>query len=443
MANIPSTLRYVTDGIRSLFNSSPLTIFSGRGGGGGYYPVRASQIPSARFNWISEAGDFRQNPIVALGLDWINRNATSVPLELWYKTRRGAEVRIDNHPLLDLLCNPNPVYSGNALMQAAITDIICVGNGFWALVPNYGGTVGELYWLDGRYMSPDFPTDGSIYLNSWKYIPASTGKPEIFDPSTIIDFKRGLDPWNDRLGYSPLLACCREIALINMMAGYTASILKNIGVTNLVMAPMGEVPMSPDQAAALKYEIMQAIGLDNKGTPLVIRQPIKTENIGTKPSELMMPEIDSGAVSRICSALGLSPMLLGLPDDSRTYTNYRESQRAAWINSIIPLHELLKTSIEKKLLPIYDPSGRFHLRWNYSNVEALSDDKKELSEMASKLYDIGIATLNEAREMMKLEPREDGDRFKSDISAKAEIDKAMGLSLAIPQESGEEDEEAA
>ena len=65
------------------------TLFSGRGGGGSVYAQRARQIPSARFDWISEAGDFRQNPVVALGLDWITRNVTSVPLKLYIKTKFG------------------------------------------------------------------------------------------------------------------------------------------------------------------------------------------------------------------------------------------------------------------------------------------------------------------------------------------------------------------
>lgn len=392
-------------------------MFSGRGGGGGYYPIKATQIPSARFDWLSEAGDFRQNPVVALGVDWIVRNVNSVPLKLYIRTKYGEEVELDGHPVLDLLANPNPVYSGHSLMSAAVTDVLCVGNGFWVLVPNMGGRVGELYWLDGRYMAPDFPVDGSVYLNSWKYIPAGTGKPEIYDPSQIVDFKRGLDPWNDRLGYTPLSACCREMALIAMMAGYTASILKNVGVTNMVISPLGENAFTPAQANELKMAIVQNVGLDNKGYPLVMTRPANVSALGATPNDLMLPNIDSTAVTRICSALGLSPMVLGLPDEGKTYANYREAQRAAWMNSIIPLHDLLSASITKKLLSIYDPTGRMFFKWDYSNVEALAEDQNELATKASVLFEKGICTRNEARLMVGLEELEDGDIFASDMRA--------------------------
>ena len=439
MANIPNMIGRRTTSIGSYFASTIRTLFSGRGGGGGFYPVRATQIPSARFDWISEAGDFRQNPVVALGLDWIVRNVTSVPLKLYIKTKYGEDVELEGHPILDLLKNPNPIYGGHALFSAAIIDIMCVGNGYWTIVPNVGGNAGELYWLDGRYMAPDFPVDGSVYLNSWKYIPAGTGSPEIYDPESVVDFKRGIDPWNDRLGYSPLLACCREVALISMAAGYTASILKNVGVTNLVISPVGENALNPKQAELLKYQIMQSIGLDKQGQPLVMTMPSAIESIGTKPSDMMLPEVDSKAVSRICSAMGLSPMVLGLPDEGKTYANYRESQRAAWTNSIIPFHDLLTSSIERKLLKLYDPTGRMFLKWDYGNVEALSEDQEVLAKKATLLFKEGVATRNECRLMVGLEEVDGGDIFATDIKAAENAEKAKQMASMGPGFDQDED----
>ena len=444
MANIPNMIGRAVNSLGAWAAAPARYLFSGRGGGGGFYPIRATQIPSARFNWLAEAGDFRQNPVVALGLDWITRNATSVPLELWIKTKYGEDVQLEGHPLLDLIQNPNPIYSGHALLSATIIDTLCVGNGFWSIVPNAGGRVAELYWLDGRYMAPDFPVDGSQYLNCWKYIPAGTGRPEIFDPEQIVDFKKGIDPWNDRLGYSPLLACCREVALISMIAGYTASILKNVGVTNMVISPTGENALNKDQAETLKQSIMQSIGLDRQGQPLILTSPAMVDSIGTKPAEMMLPNVDSTAVARICSAMGVSPMVLGLPDEGRTYSNYREAQRAAWMNSIIPFHELLSASIEKKLLRLYDPTGRMFLKWNYSNIEALAEDHEQLANKATMLFKENIITRNEARMMVGLEEIECGDLFAADVT-KAQTAPMMGgggYDDKQPDESEEEGETA-
>jgi HK97 family phage portal protein len=392
------------------------TLFSGRGGGGSVYAQRARQIPSARFDWISEAGDFRQNPVVALGLDWITRNVTSVPLKLYIKTKFGEEVELEGHPVLDILKCPNPIYSGHALISAIVTDLMTSGTAFGYIANTNAGSVGELYWMDARQMAPDFPTDGSRWLNQWKYLPAGTGRIEVFTPDQMIVFKRGIDSWNDRLGYTPLLACCREIALVNMLSGYTGAILKNAGVTNIVVTPTGESVIQEKQRDQLRTTIMDSIGMDSQGKPLVFSSPVNVSSLGTMPRDMMLTDVDMHAVARITSAMGLSPMLLGLPDPGKTYSNYREAQRAAWINSIVPFQELIRQTLNERLLSIYDPSGRLQLKWDYANVEALAEDQKAQADRAVNLYKTGLITRNEGRRIVALEPTEDGDNYFTDNS---------------------------
>jgi HK97 family phage portal protein len=390
------------------------TLFSGRGGGGSIYPQRARQIPSARFDWLSEAGDFRQNPVVALGLDWIIRNVTSVPMRLYMTTKFGEEVELEGHPILDLLKKPNPIYSGHALVSSWITDLMCAGTAFSYIAQTNSGGVGELYWLDARQTAPDFPTDGSKWMTQWKYIPAGTGRVETFTPDQVIVFKRGIDSWNDRLGYTPLMACCREIALVNMLAGYTGAILKNTGVTNIVVTPVGDTQIQDKQRDQLKQSIMESIGIDQQGSPLVFSAPVSVSNLGTTPKDMLLQDVDMHAVARITSAMGLSPMLLGLPDPGKTYSNYREAQRAAWINAVVPFHNLIAKTLEDVLLPLYDPTGRMCLKWDYANVEALAEDQKAQAERAVSLYKNGLITRNEGRRIVALEPTEDGDNYVSE-----------------------------
>jgi hypothetical protein len=123
------------------------------------------------------------------------------------------------------------------------------------------------------------------------------------------------------------------------------------------------------------------------------------------------------AVARICSAMGLSPMVLGLPDPGKTYSNYREAQRAAWINAVIPLHDLIADTLTERggLLERFDRSGRLELCWDYSNVEALAEDQKEQAQRATLLFEKGISTRNESRAMVGLPPVEDGDVFSEDL----------------------------
>jgi len=399
-----------------------VTLFSGRGGGGSFYAQRASQIPSARFDWITEAGDFRQNSVVALSLDWITRAANTVPLKLVETGRSGDEIEITQHPFLDLWDNPNPIYSSNVLRNATIIDICTVGGAYWYLAEANNGAPAEAYWMDARYVAPNFPVDGSQWLHGWKYVPANTGRPEEFTPDQVQDFRRGMDPWNDRLGYAPLMACVREIALTNMLAGYTGAILKNTGVTNLIISPVGENTITTEQAELLRTSIVQKTAGDAAGQPLILTNPATITTPGVLPKDLLLAEVDQVAVTRICAALGISPMVLGLKDEGKTYSNYREAQRAAWINGVQPILQLLADSLKHKLLRKFDPTGRLKIKWDYSGIEALADDQMQLATRASLLFEKNLLRMNESRRIVGEDEVPEGDCYNFELARMAQVE---------------------
>jgi HK97 family phage portal protein len=430
-------------------------LFSGRGGGGQVYAQRARVVQTSRFDWAREAGDPRENAVVALGLDWMIRNAQTVKLKLYSKPRFGSEeVEVEDHPILDLLRNPNPIYGGRAIVDCAMVDVMTVGDAFWYIAETNRGQPGELYWFDCRYMSPNFPTGGTEYLHGWKYSAAGVGIPEEYDPPEIIQFKKGLDPINDRLGYSPLAAVKRELAIVNLLAGYTGAILKNIGATNIVVSPVGENMLSDVQIEKMKETITQRISGDNAGMPLIFPRAASVDSLGANPKEMLLQETDMHAVARICAAMGLSPMVLGLPDPGKTYSNYREAQRAAWINAVIPMHDLIADTLMQRggLCERFDPQRRLCLRWDYSNVEALAEDQKEQSDRSRGLFKDGISTRNESRAMVGLPPVEGGDVFFEDLQPGPDslvnqpqigINSGSQRSLPAPETAGEAEDSAA
>jgi phage portal protein BeeE len=284
-----------------------------------------------------------------------------------------------------------------------------------AIAQTAGGQAGELYWLDARYVSPDFPDDGSAYMNGWQYTPPGVGVSQRFPVELIINPRRGNDPINDRVGYAPIMACYKEIGLVNLAANYTGAITKNTGATNIVLSPMGEHSFNAEEASGLKISIQQSVSGENAGSPLVFSKPANLSNVGLSPRDLMLTDIDMAAVSRICGALGQSPMLHGLPDSGRTYSNYRESQRSAWINGIIPLHDVLLNALNTTLLRWFDNTGRMFLKYDYANVEALAEDQKEQAARAVLLFEKGVITRNQALKIIGEEPVDDGDIYSNEL----------------------------
>lgn len=402
-------------GIIDRISAAANVLFSGRGGGGSTYSLRYLPAPTSRFNWQIEAGEIRSNPIVAVCVDFGARCLQQVQFKVVRRRRSGTEDEIDDHPVLQLIERPNPIHSRVDMLTLLYTDFMVEGTAFQFIADNRMGLAGELYWFDSRYTAPTFPTDGSEYLTGWKYTPAGTGRTRDYDESKIIVFRHGIDPVNDRLGMSPLRSCVREIAMTNLATGYTAGILKNSGASTLVITPENGSSFTADEARDMRISTQQRTSGEQAGTPLVLTVPAKVAGLGANPGELLLTDIDSGAVARICAAFGFSPMAVNLPDTQRTYSNYGESLKSSWKNGIIPVVDHMVDRWNHVLMGRYDRTGRMKIVACYEHIQELAEDRSELAKTASLLFEKGIAMQNEARAMVGLEAVDGGDVFAHEL----------------------------
>lgn len=393
-------------------------MFSGRGGGNMTYPARAIQVPGARFNWRAEAGDPRQNAVAALSIDWVIRNSMKVRPKLYRATRSGTEVEITRHPLIDMIKRPNPCYAGRALISGTIVDYLFEGDSYWYVAQSNRGIPGEIYRFDARYVAPQFPTDGQSFMHGWNYTPAGTGRTEFYQLAEIIHMQNAVDPQNDRLGYAAIRSCDRELAIVNAACGYLGAILKNSGATNIVVSPAGEGNLTEEQADQIREVILSRISGDDAGSSLVFHNPVQVSTLAAQPKDMMLGEIDAFQVAKICAAFGVNPMVLGLPDPQKTYANYREAVRAAWNGSIVPVLDAIADAVNETggLCMAFDPSGRLRIGWDYTGIEELAEDREMLSRVSVTVWEKGVATRNEAREMLGLQPVPGGDVFVDELS---------------------------
>ena len=78
------------------------------------------------------------------------------------------------------------------------------------------------------------------------------------------------------------------------------------------------------------------------------------------------------AAREIALALGVPPMLLGIPGDN-TYSNYTEANRVFWRQTVIPLVARTAGGLSRWLGPAY---GRgLVLRPDLDSLDALSPDR--------------------------------------------------------------------
>lgn len=382
---------------------------------------RQIRISGASYDYKAAAGDGYDNSIVSSAINYISSKVCESVIRVQKVQSDGTwidDTSVAAQNVLRLIHNPNAYYSERELISGAILSGIVHGTGYWIKVRGNSGRPEQLIyashtcllpkrdrWQDGREAGPlDY-----ITRYEWRM----GGSSAYIDPSDVVLLRYGApDPSNPSLSISPLDAALREIATDNEAATYTASILRNMGIVPLIFsAKDGAMPPSKDQRDDFKAAWSSFTG-ENRGIPAVIPIPVVPHEIGTTPEKMALDKIRSVPAERICSVLGLDPMVLGLSSSNKTYANRKEAREGAVEEVDVPLCRSYSMQLSKQLLPDFGmtyPASRIWL--DTSGFKELQDDQDALYDRANQSFRSGWLSLNEARLLVGKEPIPNGDLF--------------------------------
>ena len=385
----------------------------GTTGSGGWYGSSwiRQLLPGAKYDYEAEAGRLWKNSAVAIGLDWLRKNFPEP--RLVFERRKGDEWVEDlEAPVLQWLEEPNTNYDADSLWAATVLSLVVQGNAYWIREKNAMGR--EFFWYVPHWqMFPRWPNDGSEFISHYEYI--VDGKRTRVETGNVIHFRFGLDPENERIGMSPLASCFREVCSDNEANSYTAAILRNVGVVGMIISPESATDeILPDDAKALKKLVKQQTTGESRGEPIVHTIPLRMAEFGATPEKLALDKIRKIPEARMLAAIGINGMVLGLSvgDTQRTFSNLKEANRHAYDNCLIPMQKTIAKQLAFALArPIkaggtasMKPSRQERLRWDYTEVQSLSDDQNEAMKRAAMGYTSGVLKLNEARRRVGEKP---------------------------------------
>jgi len=92
---------------------------------------------------------------------------------------------------------------------------------------------------------------------------------------------------------------------------------------------------------------------------LLLEGGLDWKPLSLSPKDMDFIEAKNAAAREIALAIGVPPMLLGIPGDN-TYSNYQEAQRAFWRQTVLPLVNRTARALANWLAPGFEiaPSGR-------------------------------------------------------------------------------------
>lgn len=359
-------------------------VFAGSGSSGWQVFLNRTRI-----DYAGALTDPASNSAVAAVVGWIARNFPDAPVQITQDTA-GSPERIKRGQLpsnggtgpgamLALLRRPNRYMSGILMWRAVVTDLYATGNAYIVKIRAPSGRVIQLWWVPKRFIRPVWPTDGSVFISHYEYTVG--GVIYLLREEDVIHLRDGIDPNNPRLGLSKLASLFREIYTDDEAANFTASLLTNLGVPGVVIAPANTgVATSRTDPEAVKTAFMEKFGGDKRGEPLVLTAPTDVKVLSFSPEQMNLRELRKVPEERISGVLGIAAMVAGLGAglERSTFTNYGEARKAAYEESCIPLQSLIAADLDVQLLPDFASDAQIEREgletgFDYRNVKALQE----------------------------------------------------------------------
>ncbi len=314
---------------------------------------------------------FMRNAVVYRSVRMIAEAAASVPVLLYDGGQPATQ-----HPLLSLLEQPNPLECRPDLFENWYGYLLLSGNTYLEAV-QVGGQVRELY---------------SLRPDRMRVVPSADGWPDAYEYSTGAQTFRYsqsaqpvrpilhmtlFHPLNDYYGMSPIEAAATAIDIHNAAGSWNKALLDNSArPSGALVYTNGTGHMTNEQFDRLRSELDRNYqGALNAGRPLLLEGGLDWKTMSMSPKDMDFIDAKHAAAREIALALGVPPMLLGIPGDN-TYSNYQEANRVFWRQTVLPLVSRTLKALAGWLGPAFH--GAIELRPALDRIEALSSERTTL-----------------------------------------------------------------
>lgn len=342
---------------------------------------------------------FTRNVIAFRSVRMVAEAVSSVP---WI-IGEGDE-RLDTHPVLEVLNNPNERQSGGELLEALVCNLLISGNAYLEGV-RLGDDLRELYALRPDRMKIVAGEDGwpqaydySVAGRSIRFDQTQEGMSPILHLSLY-------HPLDDHYGFAPMEAAQMSLDVHNVSSAWNKALLDNAArPSGALVYQGGEGNLTEEQFDRLKGELEESFqGARNAGRPLLLEGGLDWKAMSMSPRDMDFFEARNQAAREIALAFGVPPQLLGIPGDN-TYSNYQEANRAFWRQTVLPILCRSAQSVQSWVQQIY--GSDLKVSFDETKITALSAER---DQRLQRLLDADFLTLNEKRRELGFEPIEGGD----------------------------------
>lgn len=377
-------------------------------------------FPGSNVDYAKETGDLTFSSLVMAIVNFIATMLTEAPPQVLRYSKSGKGEPIPDHPLTNLLLNPNPFDDFSVFMQCFALSYLIGGNNYWLKQRDERFLeVNGLWYLPHFMVNPTWDRDDpQSFITAFRY--AVDGRKIDYLPEDIVHFKRGKDLKNVRKGapaFDPVLS---EIYTDMKAGNFAAMIFKNMGIIQYLISPpkptgaqgpgagVADFGFGKDEGKARAKALMVQEGFmrattgDNVGKPVVQTIPMEITKLSSTPAELDMKELRMIPESRVAGVVGVPAAvvqyLVGLQNGT-SYASYEQAREQAYESVIIPMQRIIASVINRHLLPDFPAGGgaREEFTFDISKVRVLQDDQDKLYTRETRVFQVGGQSHHEYR----------------------------------------------
>lgn len=368
----------------------------------------------AAFDYSEKVGTGMNASVVMAPVQWVQRAMMEAPLVVEKQQSDGEWEQVVNHPLTQLIKNPNEFYDETYLWAGTVFSYLTSGNAYWMIIPNGRGEPVELWYVPHWMMTPVGSEDGTKFITHYQY--EVGGKRFEIPQNCVVHFRHGVDPTNPRKGLSPLGSALLEIWTDIEAIEFIAAVLRNGGIPGLLISPDSDsVQMQPGDAEELKQYIKEKTTGSHRGDPIIMSGKSKVDKISWSPKEIDLTPASNRAEERVCALIGIPTAVVGFGsglETTKVGATMESMRKLAWTNGVIPMQKVFSGTVGRQLLPLFRmESASTRAVFDKSEVVALQEDINAIWERVDKGVQGGWVSVAQAKRAVGMEPEVGDDVY--------------------------------
>ena len=342
---------------------------------------------------------YMRNVVAFRSINMVADSIASVKLNLYRSNNVNAKLPVIEHPVLDLLEEPNSIMSGIEFVKSIVSHLMISGNAYIYKLGN--DSVRELHVLRPDRMKI---VPGNTIPKAYVY--NVDGKSRTFGVNTItgqsdIIHIKNFHPLNDWYGMSPMESAAYSIDQHNQACNWNQSMLKNgarpSGAIVVKNTDGSGSTLSSDQYEKVKEQIQNwYTGSNNSGRPILLEGGLDWKEMSISPRDMDFVNSKHSAARDIALAFGVPSQLIGVPGES-TYNNMVEARICLWEQTVLPALDNILSHLNSKLVSIF--GSDLVLGYNKDDLEVLSSKREKMWDYVENA---SFMTTNEKRRFFGL-----------------------------------------